>query len=222
MTNIHALKPGDLLVLLNSTPLGQVCDERNLRGIRQGYGLRIGGPGTVDLLRYTARLRLDRRPTDEAPAAMAEIYVKARERLRLQREQPASQSQQEVHATESQAGPITRRILDNPRWPITPALRGKVVESLEVMMESSPDERVRLSASRTLVAVEKVNIDVAKLEMMEDVVRQQMAAPSPLAVPAVPDAQEKPKNIFERMKELEEFYANSDGLSDGPAPGRRA
>ena len=106
MTNIQALKTGDLLAMLNSTPLGQVCDERSLRCIRQSYGLRIGSPGMVDLLRYTARLRLDRPPRADAQATPADIYAKARERLRQQRERLESGSQPTTRPMESGPFPL--------------------------------------------------------------------------------------------------------------------
>ncbi len=61
------LKPTQLVQLLNSTPLGEVANERTLYRHRARAGLRIGDGRTVDLLRYVAWLVLERhRPRPEA------------------------------------------------------------------------------------------------------------------------------------------------------------
>jgi len=58
------LKPSQLAQLLNSTPLGEVINERQIHRHRTRAGLRVGGPGsdgrTVDLFRYTAWLAATR------------------------------------------------------------------------------------------------------------------------------------------------------------------
>ncbi|TWT44999.1 Phage terminase large subunit (GpA) [Phycisphaerae bacterium RAS1] len=60
------LKPGELVRLLNSTPLGEVLSERQLHRHRSRAGFRIGDGRTVDLLRYVAWLVLERhRPRPE-------------------------------------------------------------------------------------------------------------------------------------------------------------
>lgn len=56
VANPTALKPGDLIRLLNSTPVGQVLSERKLRAHRQRAGTRIGDGRHVDLVRYAAWL----------------------------------------------------------------------------------------------------------------------------------------------------------------------
>jgi len=48
------LKPTQLVQLLNSTPLGEVINERQLYRHRARAGLRIGDGRTIDLLRYVA------------------------------------------------------------------------------------------------------------------------------------------------------------------------
>ncbi len=50
------LRPSDLCRLLNSTPLGEVINERQLHRHRTRAGLRIGDARHVDLLRYAAWL----------------------------------------------------------------------------------------------------------------------------------------------------------------------
>ncbi len=54
------LKPGELCRLLNSTTLGEVISERQLHRHRTRAGYRIGDGKTVDLLRYTAWLVIER------------------------------------------------------------------------------------------------------------------------------------------------------------------
>jgi hypothetical protein len=48
------LRPGELCRLLNSTPLGEVVNERQLKRHRMRAGLRIGDSRHVDLIRYVA------------------------------------------------------------------------------------------------------------------------------------------------------------------------
>jgi hypothetical protein len=50
------LRPGELCRLLNSTPLGEVIRERQLKNHRTRAGLRIGDGRHVDLVRYVAWL----------------------------------------------------------------------------------------------------------------------------------------------------------------------
>ena len=50
------LTPTALTRLLNSTPLGAVIDERQLRRHRNRAGFRIGDGRHVDLFRYVAWL----------------------------------------------------------------------------------------------------------------------------------------------------------------------
>ena len=60
------LRPSQLVQLLNSTPLGEVANERTLYRHRARAGLRIGDGRTVDLLRYVAWLVVERhRPKPE-------------------------------------------------------------------------------------------------------------------------------------------------------------
>jgi hypothetical protein len=71
VTDPRRLRPGELCRLLNSTPLGEVINERQLRGHRLQAGLRIGDARHVDLLRYVAWLvQLHHMPKPE-PADVA-------------------------------------------------------------------------------------------------------------------------------------------------------
>ncbi len=56
----RSLKPSELCRVLNSTPLGEVISERQLHRHRTRAGYRIGDGKTVDLLRYTAWLVIER------------------------------------------------------------------------------------------------------------------------------------------------------------------
>ncbi len=56
----RSLKPAELCRTLNSTPLGEVISERQLHRHRTRAGYRIGDGKTVDLLRYTAWLVIER------------------------------------------------------------------------------------------------------------------------------------------------------------------
>ena len=55
-TDPRKLRPSELCRLLNSTPLGEVINERQLHRHRTRAGLRIGDARFVDLLRYAAWL----------------------------------------------------------------------------------------------------------------------------------------------------------------------
>ena len=54
------LRPSELCRLLNSTPLGEVINERQVYRHRQRAGNRIGDGKTVDLLRYCAWMHVVR------------------------------------------------------------------------------------------------------------------------------------------------------------------
>jgi len=78
------MKPTELVRLLNSTPLGEVISERQLHRHRAKAGFRIGDGRTLDLLRYTAWLRVTleerRRQPAEEPGLIG--YEAHRERSR--------------------------------------------------------------------------------------------------------------------------------------------
>jgi hypothetical protein len=69
------LKPGELIRLLNSTPAGQVIDDRRLRSHRAKAGMRVGDDKTIDLFRYAAwlhdQLRLRPVESDESATRLA-------------------------------------------------------------------------------------------------------------------------------------------------------
>jgi hypothetical protein len=75
------MKPGPVVRLLNSTPLGTVLSDRVLRRHREQGGLRIGDDKTVDLLKYAAWLCHSELATAAAnsPPAVAAKAVKTEE-----------------------------------------------------------------------------------------------------------------------------------------------
>ena len=79
------LRPTDLARLLNSTPLGEVISERQLRRQRTRAGLRIASAedsNRVDLLRYVAWLVIERHKPREDEADESDQYEAHRERAR--------------------------------------------------------------------------------------------------------------------------------------------
>ncbi len=80
MTDPRKLRPSELCRLLNSTPLGEVINERQLHRHRSRAGLRIGDSRHVDLLRYVAwlvQIRYAPRPADGG-----DPYEEVKERAR--------------------------------------------------------------------------------------------------------------------------------------------
>lgn len=73
-------RPTDLCRLLNSTPLGEVLNDRQLRRHRTRAGLRIGDAQHVDLLRYVAWLVEQRHTPKSEPAS--DTYEKMKDRAR--------------------------------------------------------------------------------------------------------------------------------------------
>ena len=74
------LRPSELCRLLNSTPLGEVLNERQLHRHRTRAGMRIGDARHVDLLRYTAWL-VEQHHAPK-PAVTGDPYEKLKDRAR--------------------------------------------------------------------------------------------------------------------------------------------
>ena len=78
--DIRKLRPSDLCKLLNSTPLGEVINERQLHRHRMRAGYRLGDGRHVDLFRYVAWLvELRHAPR---PEAEGDPYGALKERAR--------------------------------------------------------------------------------------------------------------------------------------------
>ncbi|MFN9767725.1 MAG: terminase gpA endonuclease subunit [Planctomycetota bacterium] len=129
------LKPGRLVQLLNSTPLGPVIDDRWLRELRAEAGSRIGDGQTVDLLRFTAWLAA-RRHLQELPAdneaVPGESYSRKKERER-ERNAEASRTGRDIAPL-----PLVKE----------PERRAKAWESLAYFGQTYFPERYPLESSR--------------------------------------------------------------------------
>ena len=79
-TDPRKLRPSELCRLLNSTPLGEVLNERQLHRHRTRAGMRIGDARHVDLLRYTAWLVQTRHAPK--PESVGDPYEKLKDRAR--------------------------------------------------------------------------------------------------------------------------------------------
>lgn len=79
-TDPRQLRPTELCRLLNSTPLGEVLNERQLHRHRTRAGLRIGDARHVDLLRYVAWLVHERHTPRPEPEG--DPYERLKERAR--------------------------------------------------------------------------------------------------------------------------------------------
>ena len=79
-TDPRKLRPSELCRLLNSTPLGEVINERQLHRHRTRAGMRIGDARHVDLLRYAAWLVHQRHTSKPAPEG--DPYEKLKDRAR--------------------------------------------------------------------------------------------------------------------------------------------
>lgn len=79
--NVRELKPSLLTRMLNSTPLGEVLTERQLRYHRNRAGYRIGDDKKVDLLRYAAWLLWERH-NPEPPTREPRDYEAIKEAAR--------------------------------------------------------------------------------------------------------------------------------------------
>ena len=66
------LRPADLVRLLNSTPLGEMLSERQLRRHRMKAGYRVGEGKHVDLFRYVAWLVHERHKPQPEPKPEAD------------------------------------------------------------------------------------------------------------------------------------------------------
>lgn len=79
-TDPRKLRPSELCRLLNSTPLGEVTNERQIYRLRSRFGLQIGNGQHVDLLRFTAKL-IEVRHAPQ-PEADGDPYETLKERAR--------------------------------------------------------------------------------------------------------------------------------------------
>src|SRR5688572_28774935 len=82
VADARKLRPSALCRMLNSTPLGEVINERQLHRHRTQAGLRIGDTRHVDLIRYVGWLAQRRHTPRVEPASDPYEQLKARARAR--------------------------------------------------------------------------------------------------------------------------------------------
>lgn len=102
---------------------------------------------------------------------------------------------------------LARRLLNDPRWPLTLRLRARVVEWLETIMEATDDDRARVNAIRGLLAADKLNLESVKLELAA----AQKAKPAEVNVNVTGAI----AHVFSRLDELETLYANAQPAAKG-------
>lgn len=127
MADPAALRPGELIRLLNSTPAGAVLTDRRLRAHRARGGTRLGDGRTVHLLRYVAWLAAERRAaaaavSRETPPSAAAPYERKKERERLR------------NATASALGRDIAAELDAAQAQVDGARRAAALASLETFL----------------------------------------------------------------------------------------
>jgi len=108
----HSLRPGELCRLLNSTPLGEVINERQLHRHRTRAGLRIapanGDGKTIDLVRYAAWLARERHERLARPEpSLEEAYEAHKERAR-QRNMAMSQTARDLGKLPDVVDPVRK------------------------------------------------------------------------------------------------------------------
>ena len=126
MIDPQRLRPGELCRLLNSTPLGEVINERQLKRHRERAGLRIGDGRHVDLIRYVAwliHLRHAPKPEPEGmakPAADVEEAARGAAALASRGKQPKGHGQKRTRKQES----LIAALLTEPTYAAAAAKAG--------------------------------------------------------------------------------------------------
>jgi hypothetical protein len=125
-TNPCKLRPSELCRLLNSTPLGEVINDRKLKRHRERAGLRIGDGRYVDLVRYVAwliQVRHAPRPESEGmakPAADLEEAARGAAALGSRRQQRAGHGQRLTSKQEA----LVAALLTEPTYAAAAAKAG--------------------------------------------------------------------------------------------------
>jgi hypothetical protein len=123
------LKPGQLLQVLNSTPMGSVLDDRRLRQLRASDGLKFGDGKTIDIVRFIGHLAGKRHLSPDAPAEdprdndASDAYQRKKDRER-ERNAASSRSGRDIAPL-----PVVR----------DPERRARVWDSLLAFCEYFPD-----------------------------------------------------------------------------------
>jgi hypothetical protein len=110
---------------------------------------------------------------------------------------------------------IARRIMNDPRWPISASLRERVVRWLESVLENATDDRARVNAMKTLIAADKLNLEQAKL-LLECEKAQKPASTGP-TINITGD--NVGISVFERIDTLTAAFAGAaDRQGEGTVP----
>ena len=77
------------------------------------------------------------------------------------------------HGTAALVGDIgiVDRILSSPRWPVSVETRAACINWLASVIATSGDERAKSRAAASLIAADKLNIDLARLAILEEQIR---------------------------------------------------
>lgn len=144
------LKPGELIRTVNSTPLGQVLDDRKLRAHRERAGVRISDADgkRLDLLRYAAWLAHERhaaaRSIPQGENDPAAAYTAKRERERA-RNASASESGRDIGELPRIADPKRRaRALIDPEFYCTTYFPRRFTRALSDDQRASIKELARV------------------------------------------------------------------------------
>lgn len=157
-TDPRKLKPGELIRLLNSTPLGSILTDRVLRKQRERAGLRIGDGKTLDLFRYAGWLadsyHRQRQQESSTPAAgipqgttldFLSAYEKKKERER-ERNAAASREGRDIGELPPVADPERRaRALADPELFATTYFPGRFKKKMSDDQGTSLEELQRVA-----------------------------------------------------------------------------
>lgn len=124
----RSLRPGELLGMLNSTPLGAVITEKRLRKHREKFGNAIGDGKRVDLLRYCAKLMLE---SISPAAAKAAADAKSFDAYERKKERERKRSADKA-LTGRDIGPMIEEARKSIDW----ERRNKAEESGEAWLET--------------------------------------------------------------------------------------
>ena len=72
---------------------------------------------------------------------------------------------------------IVDRMLSSPRWPVSADIRAACVNWLALVIETCGDERAKSRAAAALIAADKLNIEHARLAILEEQIRLKRPVP---------------------------------------------
>ena len=69
-------------------------------------------------------------------------------------------------------------MLSSPRWPVSADIRAACVNWLALVIETCSDERAKSRAAAALIAADKLNIEHARLAILEEQIRLKRPVPT--------------------------------------------